>query len=148
MALEDRLNGLIKDQFQSKIELNRLKRQFDEMKSEITLGQNISKHTFRGLLTQSQRIVLDNFELLADELGLTKTQIAMLRTSRADFDAAGSISLSDLMLTESLYAIASWGLQYDGQHVFELTDVERILRGEAPVTDEPIDGELIEPEGA
>jgi hypothetical protein len=129
MSLEKTVNSLIQDQFNMKLTVGRLKRDVDALKSELTLGDNITKHQFRNLLTQTQKIVLDNFYLLKDDLFLTNTQLAILTTFKADFDAATSISLSDPLLVDGLNLVASWNLIYNNEPVFTQDDVDRILNG-------------------
>ena len=103
----------------------------------------ISKFQFRKLLTQNQELIWDNYDILKDILGLTAEQFMALRTFRAMFDTAEKLDMTEDYMVNGMHAIAGWGLQYDGQHVFELTDVERILRGEEPVI---IQEEIVEEE--
>ena len=129
MTLEKTVTNIITDQQALKLTVGRLRRDVDALKSEMTRGDNITKYEFRNLLTQTQKLVLDNFYLLKDDLLLTNTQLAILTTFKADFDAATSISLSDPLLVDGLNLVASWNLIYNDEPVFTQDDVDRILNG-------------------
>ncbi|MBE0584133.1 MAG: hypothetical protein IH612_10300 [Desulfofustis sp.] len=98
-------------------------------------GQTVrvmSKYEFRKLLTGSQKLVWDNYDILKGSLGLTDMQYMMMRTFRADFDVANEVDLGDQLLIDGMYSAASWGLQLDGVPVFTTDDVTRILSGNPP----------------
>jgi len=97
-----------------------------------TAGPVMSKYVFRQLLTDQQKLVWDNYDLLKTALGLTDQQYMMMRSFRADFEAAEELNLEEPLLINGLNAVASWGLQLDGQDVFTSADVARILAGQAP----------------
>ena len=93
----------------------------------------ISKYDFRQLLTDMQKLVWDNYDVLKTELGLTDMQFMQLRSFRADFDSAQVVTMDAPLMVNGLGTIAGWGLEYGGQAVFTQADVDRILNGEGPV---------------
>lgn len=132
MTLETTIKAVVNDQFQLKMTVNRMKREVDLLKKEMTRGDNLTKYQFRNLLTQTQKLIFDNFELLKNDLGLTVVQVAQLRTWTKDFEMASSVDLNDPSLSVGLNMVLTWNLQYNGEVVFTQADVDRILAGELP----------------
>jgi hypothetical protein len=130
MTLESRINSAIKTGQETKLELGRMKRRVEAIEKDTTLQGNLTKYQFRGLLTQTQKLIFDNFELLKDDLGLTTLQVAQLRTWTKDFELASSVDLNDPLLAIGLNMVLAWDLQYNGAPVFTQADVDRILAGE------------------
>jgi len=130
MTLESRINSAIKTGQETKLELGRMKRRVEAIEKDTTLQGNLTKYQFRGLLTQTQKLVFDNFELLQTDLGLTTLQVAQLRTWTKDFELASSVDLNDPLLAIGLNMVLAWDLQYNGEPVFTQADVDRILAGE------------------
>jgi hypothetical protein len=130
MTLESRINSAIKTGQETKLELGRMKRRVEAIEKDTTLQGNLTKYQFRGLLTQTQKLIFDNFELLKDDLGLTTLQVAQLRTWTKDFELASSVDLNDPLLAIGLNMVLAWDLQYNGEPVFTQADVDRILAGE------------------
>ena len=93
----------------------------------------ISKYDFRQLLTDLQKLVWDNYDILKVDLGLTDMQFMQLRSFRADFDSAQVVTMDAPLMVNGLGTIATWNLQYSGQAVFTQADVTRILNGEGPM---------------
>ena len=93
----------------------------------------VTKFAFRQLLTPSQKMVFDNFDLLAETLGLTSMQVMQLRIFKADFDSAIKVNMQEPTMIQGLQAIASWNLELDSQPVFTEADVDRILAGIQPL---------------
>jgi hypothetical protein len=130
MTLESRLNSAIETTQRTALELGRMKRRVEAIEKDTTLQGNLTKYQFRGLLTQTQKLVFDNFELLQTDLGLTTLQVAQLRTWTKDFELASSVDLNDPLLAIGLNMVLAWDLQYNGEPVFTQADVDRILAGE------------------
>ncbi len=92
----------------------------------------ITKFEFRQLLTNTQKLVWDNFDLMKDALALTDMQFMQLRSFKADFDSAQLVTMDSPLMVGGLGTMASWNLTLDGQVVFTQADVDRILAGQGP----------------
>jgi len=134
-TLDNKLKDVINLTNHLSIEVGRMKRRVEVIENDTTLKGNITKHQFRNLLTQTQKLIFDNFELLKDDLGLTTIQVAQLRTWTKDFELAANIDLNDPLLTMGLNMVLQWNLQYNGGPVFTEADIERILAGDPIITE-------------
>ena len=92
----------------------------------------ISKFVFRQLLTDTQKMVWDNYDVLKTDLGLTDMQFMQMRSFRADFDSAQEVTMDQPLVVNGLTLLASWNLALDGNPVFTQADAERILAGQGP----------------
>ena len=129
-TLDAKLKDVINTTQNLKLELGRMKRRVEAIENDTTLQGNLTKYQFRNLLTPVQKIVFDNFALLKEDLGLSTTQVALLRTWTKDFEMASNVDLNDPQLVTGLNMVLAWDLQYEGEPVFTQADIDRILTGE------------------
>ena len=129
-TLDAKLKDVIKSTQHLKLEIGRMKRRVEAIENDTTLQGNLTKYQFRNLLTPVQKIVFDNFALLKEDLGLSTTQVALLRTWTKDFEMASNVDLNDPQLVTGLNMVLAWDLQYEGEPVFTQADIDRILTGE------------------
>jgi len=129
-TLDAKLKDVINTTQNLKFQIGRMKRRVEAIENDTTLQGNLTKYQFRNLLTPVQKIVFDNFALLKEDLGLSTTQVALLRTWTKDFEMASNVDLNDPQLVTGLNMVLAWDLQYEGEPVFTQADIDRILTGE------------------
>jgi len=129
-TLDAKLKDVINTTQNLKLKIGRMKRRVEAIENDTTLQGNLTKYQFRNLLTPVQKIVFDNFALLKEDLGLSTTQVALLRTWTKDFEMASNVDLNDPQLVTGLNMVLAWDLQYEGEPVFTQADIDRILTGE------------------